>query len=71
MIHITLLLPLLWPGPTTRRGRRHRRVGPVSTELSHVDETGAARMVDVSEKQPGPRWYKNAAGRRLLKKGEP
>ena len=25
------------------------------TELSHVDEAGAARMVDVSEKQPGPR----------------
>jgi cyclic pyranopterin phosphate synthase len=27
----------------------------VSTELSHVDEAGAARMVDVSEKQPGRR----------------
>ena len=27
----------------------------MSTELSHVDETGAARMVDVSEKQPGRR----------------
>lgn len=25
------------------------------TELSHVDEAGAARMVDVSEKQPGRR----------------
>ncbi|MEV1292298.1 cyclic pyranopterin monophosphate synthase MoaC [Pseudonocardia sp. NPDC049635] len=27
----------------------------MSRELSHVDEAGAARMVDVSGKQPGPR----------------